>query len=526
MKTKFFFKDTDINFIRRTTFSSVLANIKAWDPNLRFFLTGSIVLSFNLINRNRLRNIFLKNIAEVALWNEIDKMIECNLVGISANSVYLKSKFLDNNALSCWLLDMYFSELDIFLSNIINSFGSRLNIYYLNELFLYKSFIFEFTPLKLEKKLLMNKTLKLNFIIQYHFIIEKLLGKFMECEISLNRILYSARYLNFFSLGVIGSKNFSLSLRRKIISFVKTNLFFSIKNLKLFRLPEEYISFIGFNIYTYSSNTKFNVLNLRINLVKKYKKKIISRLNFFTLKMANITNSRIRIELFTNLIKANSNIKKFSLYSVDMKLWTFLFQLEAIRCIQYGKIIFSEDQNNSFCDEFFPIVKVSELKEYRRYYIGLYSKRVKLVLETILESFPYFISKSVLPIDIGLNSFLEEFKKKFVFFYDNFSIDVSDHDLLLVNKLLYPTFSRNDKAFFNSSFNDSIFRSIRIIAPIRYIFEKLRLLGFIHPFKKRPISNSQYLSFNDIYIIRSFGYLANSLLVWFRLWYVMFNLVN
>lgn len=523
LKTKLFPKNIDVNFSRKISFTSVLANIKNWDPNLKFFLTGNIVSSFNTINRNRLKNIFLKNIGDIIFWNEIEKMINCNLVDISGNSVYLKSNFLSNNPLSYWLLEMYLSEFDIFLSNIAGNFGSRLNIYFLKELFSDKYFFSEFTPLKLENKLIKYQSLKLNFIIQYSYIFEKLLGKFMKCEVSLNRILYSARYLNFFSLGIIGSKNFSLTLRRKIISFVKTNLFFSIKNFKLFCLPEEYALFIGFHICTQNYITKFNSLNSRINTVKKYQRKIISRLTFFTLKMASVTNNRIRIELFTNLVKAITFKKKISSSLVDMKIWTFIFQLEALKCIQYGKIILSEDQASSFCNEFFSAVKISELKNYRSYYISLYSKRIKLVLKTILETFPHFIGKSVLPVDIGVNLFFEEFNKKFALFYDNSSIDGLNNCFLLDNEVLSFDFPKNNTSSLSRNTN-SVCKLIKINVPIRYIFEKLRLLGFIHPLKKRPISNSQYLSFNDIYILKSFGYLANSLLFWFRLWCDMFIL--
>lgn len=519
MKSKFSLKNNDINFNRRVTFSSVLSNIKTWDSNLKFFLTGKIILSFNLMNRNRLKNIFLKTIGDIAFWSEIEKLVNCNLIDISGNAIYLKSRFLDNKPLSYWLLEMYLNELDIFLANIVDSFGSRLNIYLSNKLFSNKSFFFKFIPLKLEKNLFKFKNLKLNYINQYSFVVEKLLGKFTLFEISLNRILYSARYLNHFSLGIIGSKNFSLSLRRKIISFIKTNLLFSIKDFKLYSLPSDYISFLGFNISTYYLSKNSFSLNFRINTIKKYQKKIISRLDSFTLKMSSITNNRIRIELFTNLIRATSFRKGISSSLIDMKIWTFIFQLEAIRCIQYGKIILSEDKHSFFSDELISFVKISELKNYRKYHMSLYSKKIKLVLKTILDTFPYLISKSVLPLDIGVNLFFEEFKRKLFFFYDNFSSDIYNYELLLANNFVPSRFQKADKLSFSPNL-----QFIKINAPVRYIFEKLRLLGFIHPFKKRAVSNSQYLSFNDIYILKSFGYLANSLLFWFRLWCDMFIL--
>lgn len=52
--------------------------------------------------------------------------------------------------------------------------------------------------------------------------------------------------------------------------------------------------------------------------------------------------------------------------------------------------------------------------------------------------------------------------------------------------------------------------------PVRDFFEKLRILGFIHLYKLRPIGNVNYISYDDWFIIKSFGFLAYCLLSWFR----------
>jgi hypothetical protein len=155
---------------------------------------------------------------------------------------------------------------------------------------------------------------------------------------------------------------------------------------------------------------------------------------------------------------------------------------------------------------------------------------MKILLKDILETFPFFINQSTFPLDLGLNSLFEEVKKKLIFFYDSTFINNLVYDSFPMDNMSYTSRSIDEHIKFGntqylgikSNLKNSSYKFIKIKAPIKYIFEKLRLLGFIHPYKKRPISNSQYLAFNDVFILKSFGYLANSLLLWFRLWFAMF----
>lgn len=514
-------------FNRKSFLISTLANIKGWDTNLKYFLVGNIYLSFNTINRRRLKNIFLKVVNNINLWNEIEKMINCNLINISDSSIYMKSNFLETSLLASWLLDIYLNEFDLFLKGLIHNFSSKINVYSFNKNFS-KKFCSDFLPLRLEYSLYEHKILKFFFVNEYHFLNVSFLNNSLRLQLNLSRMIYFTRYLNFFCLGLIGSKRFSLSLKRKIISFVRSNLFFDIKGLNILSPFEDYVYFLGFNISVLNlMNMKSNRLKLKIKAIKNYQIRFLSRLNFFNLRMAALLNNRIRIELFSNLMKIMEFRRKNFPYQMNMKLWTFLFQLESIRSIQYEKVIFSEDQASSFTNEIFSATKNFRLKEYRKYYIGLYAKKVKLVLHDIFETFPFFINKSVLPLDSSISFLFDEFKKKFSFFYESMVFSSLDYDPFFINNV--STFLKNstdlrtsNNSVLQKKYTSTYYKVIKINSPIKYIFEKLRLLGFIHPFKKRPISNSKYLSFSDVFIIKSFGYIANSILSWFRLWCVVF----
>jgi hypothetical protein len=55
-----------------------------------------------------------------------------------------------------------------------------------------------------------------------------------------------------------------------------------------------------------------------------------------------------------------------------------------------------------------------------------------------------------------------------------------------------------------------------LLVPLEFLIKKLVFLGFLHPFKKRPIGNTKYMLLGDKSIILTFGYFANVLLFWYR----------
>ena len=54
------------------------------------------------------------------------------------------------------------------------------------------------------------------------------------------------------------------------------------------------------------------------------------------------------------------------------------------------------------------------------------------------------------------------------------------------------------------------------MCPLNYVFFKFRILGFMHLKRLRPISNLKYILYEDVDIIRYFGYFSYCFLNWFR----------
>lgn len=66
----------------------------------------------------------------------------------------------------------------------------------------------------------------------------------------------------------------------------------------------------------------------------------------------------------------------------------------------------------------------------------------------------------------------------------------------------------------NSSLPKAKFVSFDI--PIKKVLTKLRFLGYLHLYKIRSVGNVNFLSCEDWFIIKSFGFLAYSFMNWFR----------
>jgi hypothetical protein len=494
---------------------SLINSVKGWNTNITYFLKLNILRSFNIININRLKNIFCKQVKDFKFWIEIQKMIVVGLIDLSADLIYKNQDFYKSGLLSSFLLDVYFSELDIFLKDLSIRYNSKFSLYNSQIKFLsmtnlerqrHNVILKNFIPLKLEKKILNFKTLNGFNLFKSRKFINTFKVHFLNASYqSFDKAIYFVRYLHHILLGVVGSKNFSISLKNKIYNFVEGNLHFRMKDSILLSKFDSFIFFLGFNISCSIKRNFLDSFSLNLKINKKYKLKILSRLNFYKFKMSKLFINRVYSELFFNIVRIlqtkNISYSSFEEY----KVWIYIFQLESIRCSNLSNLILSKEDYSLLSPEIFSEIKLSKFINYQKYFFKLYLKKLSFAFKSILEIFPSIINKSTIPIDLSVNKLFDEFNKRLNFLYENFNI--------------------NDYETFTSSFNYVDLRSkgktsdvlIDINIPIKYFFEKLRILGFVHPNKKRPIGNTRFLLCDDIYIIKYFGYLANSFLFWFRI---------
>lgn len=215
--------------------------IKNWDMDLGFFINAKIRLSFESLNKNRLKNIFFFFIKDRKIWGEVLKMINLHIIDFSPKLLLSRDGFYSFNLLSWLLFDIYFTELDIYMLNLSYKFNSkRISMdkfdNQLNLLDRKSKYINYLLPLRLNKR-------TINFAVFF----KKKNKSSVVLKSFLKKINY-VRYMNFFLVGLVGSKVLALKVKRKLFSFVRGNLHFSLNYCDIFSILESQNFFLGYQI--------------------------------------------------------------------------------------------------------------------------------------------------------------------------------------------------------------------------------------------------------------------------------------
>jgi hypothetical protein len=303
--------------------------VKNW-INIKYFFSLDILTCFFNLQKNRLRNIFLFFFKDPFFFKEIEKLFDINLLGFSSEFVYEKDSILKTNFLSIVLLEMYFIDFDDFLFYLSIDFNSFKN---LGSSFSYSDITNCHIPLKFE--LVVSDLLNLSNLFSFNF-----------NSITFTRFEFSSYFVKYFVncrykchslFGFVSSKKFLLIIKSKLIFFLRSVLFFDVKE---FSISSKKIWFLGFNISCFF--TQIRKMH-NSSIIAVLKKKLCSRLNLIKKKFLDLFLFRIRFELITNFLLKKNLVNLFFFKSLDYKFWSYFFQNEASRCFRYYCIIFSDD---------------------------------------------------------------------------------------------------------------------------------------------------------------------------------------
>lgn len=242
LKTKNFFKFDSYSFISNFSLLNVFNNIENWDSNITFFISYKFLNFFDFLNKNRLKNLFLRVVKDTRVWDEIIKMMNDNIMEISPDYFYYdkNSQFL--SFLSFFLFQIYCSELDFYISNLVLRLNTRSFIKRKKSLSvnLLKTKFLCLIPIKYSKFSSL-KLVDFKNPLFFDSSIEK------DCFIFERNINY-VRYMDCFLLGISGSKNFSLRINSKITSFLRGNLHLDMSYFNFSSGFESSTYFLGYQI--------------------------------------------------------------------------------------------------------------------------------------------------------------------------------------------------------------------------------------------------------------------------------------
>nr|YP_010700506.1 putative group II intron reverse transcriptase/maturase mat2 [Strombomonas costata]WCH63589.1 putative group II intron reverse transcriptase/maturase mat2 [Strombomonas costata] len=501
-----------------------------------FFLQGKFVKRLDLINKNRLKNIILKVCIDSLIWSEIDKLLSLNLVGFSGSLIYEKMNPMRISFLSSLLFEIYFSEFDFFVSQLAFRFSSFLNNFNKRKrpFFGVTKSLNKFFPIKLEKQVYLLKSLHILNSKRYGLICKRLTGKYIAdlSDFSFIRHFYFSRYRDQVILGIVGSKKFAEILQNKIVSFLSSDLHMNFSQISLHSQADNLAYFIGFNIRFFKlPDSHYNQMGINNTTFTSSKNKIILRLNLIKKSFNGIFVKRLNFELMSNLNKVFVKKHLTSINKFDNRIWSYLFQLESVRSMQAFKLLSTKDKFNLISSNLFFGIKYYKLDYYRRYSFKVFLAKSEILLKEIIHSLPSYLDNSVSSVDLLLSNYVFELKRKADCFYEVFTNYSICNDLNLFKKRFPIKFSKpnvnnhliilfSDLYQLNSlTVNSKLLNNkcyLILHAPIRYLYEKLTILGFVHPKARRPIGNSKVLNFSDKFIVKVFGYFSYLILYWFR----------
>ena len=500
-------------FLCLETIYKLFSKVSSWG-SLNFLLSSKIQLVFNSLNLNRLKNLFLKRVSSQMLWNEIRKMIDVGLVGISGDFLFEKKFYLGCSFFSFFLLEIYLLEVDLYLLDLRFKTISFKDLIFpvfklLSNDLSYRIEYFNFTPNKIERYLAnFGDLLNLNCFRISKFYKQSSRSFNSKFSMFFFKSLDFVRYKYNLLLGVRGSEEFLNYLKSKLASFVRMSI-----NMELSFVSYNFylnVNFLGFMIQS-SNFSKFiedrvhkTFFSLDANIVHFLFLKLDNFKNKMSLLFLKRLNSELLLHVDKFLFSAGIGITSIK----DKKFWTSMFQFEAVRSSQIYKLVNTSESNIFIPQGYFSLIKHSSLSKYRRYLFNIYLYKCRLMLNNISFSLFSFIDASYFSLDLFLSYFLMDFKKKVYLYY------------LTTKTSPFFNAKLNESAFFSSNLRNKDKFSKKLLIPFTYMCSRLRNLGFLHFEKYRPVSNSRFVQLKDKELIKTFGFLAYSFILCERLFYV------
>lgn len=505
--------------------------LRTWELPFRYFLCFEIADNFKNINKRRLKNIFLNNQNSNFLWVELEKMMLSGFIGFSKDDFYRSAHSI--NLLVEFLLNIFFSSLDIYLSSIERKYTS-------------KKYIFgrPLNLIELDDKKIISSTIKINTSLNFfstlkNFSLHKL--EFLDAQFNKKkqikfhvfvRTLKFVRYKYQVLLAFSGSKKLAFFIKQSLLTFLNSNLNTTTQFLEIFKRFSKNIFFLGYNICFIYKTNNFKEHLLKSN--KKYLSKILFKLDRFKKETAKLTINRLYTELFSLINKTSLSKNVHFSFTGKTYFWSYIFQLEVLRSTQFNRLLLTYDKKILIPNDLISSYISNNYSNASMYFFSLFSNKLQFVLRELLQKITPFLTDSIFCLDLGLNFLFVEFRKKLFLLYNNFYVSlklekekksllhINQVKLIKISSSYNISFSESDLFFLKNLYFQKNFsipkksKSLESFLSFNFCLRKLRILGYIHPIKNRPISNSKYLVLEDSFIVKRFGSIAFNFLHWFR----------
>ena len=504
--------------------------IKSWPTNINWFMKFDIVKAFDNVNRNRLKNIFLKYCSDHHIWNEINKLMKAKIVDLESRSSS-DLGISQGSVLSPFLFNVYMTELDKFVESLelkyeVKSSGSGKDPSVKNE---YEQFARQFRTKRglsttlakcgsPELVLALYKKKRAEFYKKH--------GSSAGEDSTVRRIVY-VRYADDFIVGITGPRDFALKIATKIETFIKSDLHFRVHDVLLKGRDGGSIQFLGFNIYLSSIKNKAKVKSNKIKSIDKYRKRSLARLKGSDARIAQAYSNSIKHGFLNYLqnVYEKLNLKKNKNTDILLVKNFINKNLEGLALANFQQ--HSETPNPNLA-----------LRRFTQHFKDLFSKNFDISLKVWENNFKelepfqenFVLTKELLKVIRARDNFLAELKQ-----IENSVVDKAQEAAKKEAIELYQ--QKQSLKFFHrspfSQFSEREFaraaellslhtmdvtraRLISIRFDIKNFYSHLGDLGFYSVKRKSPLSIPKLIFLNDYEIISFYNSLMRGYLNWFR----------
>jgi hypothetical protein len=504
--------------------------IKNWPVNINWFIKFDIVKAFDKVNRNRLKNIFLKYCADHRIWNEINKLMKAEIIGFKSNSSS-DLGISQGSVLSPFLFNIYMTELDRFVESLqlkyeVKSSGSGKDPSVKNE---FEQFARQFRTKRglattlaergsPEAVLALYKKKRAEFYKKH--------GSSAGEDRTVRRITY-VRYADDFIVGVTGPRDFALKIATKIETFIKSDLHFRVHDVLLKGRDEGAVKFLGFNIYLSSVKNKAKVKANKIKSINKYKKRSLARLKGSDARISQAYFNSIKHGFLNYLQNTYEKLNLKKNKNTDALLVKNFINKNIEELIFTNSQPRSESLNSNLA-----------LRRFTQYFKDLFSKNINISLKVWEENFKglepfqenFVLTKELSKVIKARDNFLAELRQIEKSVIDETQEAAKEEAIKLYrkkqslkffhrspfSKLSEREFARAAELLSLRTMDVTRSRRISIRFDVKGFYSKLADLGFYSAKRNLPLSVPKLIFLNDYEIISFYNSLIRGYLNWFR----------
>ena len=521
-----------------------LHDIKHWRTNTTFLIDYDVSKAFDNVNRRRLKNLFTFYIKDSRFWLEISKMLNAGVI-LELKHIFEKKGVAQGSIISPFLFNIYMHELDKKVDDLRRLTSDKQKSYEsatygnLEAEQSYRQISRDFATDNLRRTLKKYGTKEA--VIEARRKVYKehhdKYGRRKGIDLEVRSIQY-ARYADDFLIGIVGSREYASQVRKDINNFIKGNLHLKVKKDNIIHRNENSVKFLGYMVGLPEFKAKTSAVPKSIRAARKHKRSSIARFTAADKRLARAKSYEFQANILKQVrslaqkmkvsISSSDNVNNISCILAYKELTIYLIkELKLDNWKQLVKLLHQTDLPLSDSGD-----NVNAALKRWTDHLQIESDRLNEFAATILrdkisslikskwsKGLPEGISKKIEVLQSEylnkaddiikecFNEAVEEKRNRIIKKFNinmNASLNKNDNDLLELGELLAL-----------ESLIKSSPRRVTVNAPIREVFAKLRLKGYIHPIKDRAVGNVHLKLHSNAEIIRHYNSVIHSLLQWF-----------